>query len=75
MAQILNDLRERGLVQDHTDLEALGARLASGPTTLYCGFDPTADSLHIGNLQSIMLLRRFQDAGNPPIALVGATAW
>ncbi len=71
MAQILNDLRERGLVQDHTDLEALGARLASGPTTLYCGFDPTADSLHIGNLQSIMLLRRFQDAGNPPIALVG----
>jgi tyrosyl-tRNA synthetase len=70
-AATLTDLVERGLLQDATDLEALGARLADGPTPTYCGFDPTADSLHLGNLQSILLLRRFQDAGHPPIALVG----
>ncbi len=68
---VLRDLQERGLVHDHTDLAALAARLDEGPTPTYCGFDPTASSLHIGNLQSIMLLRRFQDAGHPPIALVG----
>ena len=70
-AAVLNELEQRGLLQDHTDREALAERLDSGPTTVYCGFDPTADSLHIGNLQSIMLLRRFQDFGHPPIALVG----
>ncbi|UDY36236.1 tyrosine--tRNA ligase [Dermatobacter hominis] len=68
---VIDDLVARGLVHDHTDLDALRARLDDGPTPTYCGFDPTADSLHIGNLQSIMLLRRFQDAGHPPIALVG----
>ncbi|MFZ4519730.1 MAG: tyrosine--tRNA ligase [Microthrixaceae bacterium] len=68
---LLADLARRGLVQDHTDLGALAGRLAAGPTPLYCGFDPTADSLHVGNLQSIMLLRRFQLAGHPPVALVG----
>jgi tyrosyl-tRNA synthetase len=68
---LLADLAERGLVQDHTDRAALEARLDDGPTVLYCGFDPTADSLHIGNLQSIMLLRRFQEAGHRPVALVG----
>ncbi|MFM7509199.1 MAG: tyrosine--tRNA ligase [Actinomycetota bacterium] len=68
---VLADLRARGLVQDHTDWTALSDRLAVGPTALYCGFDPTADSLHVGNLQSIMLLRRFQLAGHPPMALVG----
>ncbi len=68
---LLHDLAGRGLVHDHTDLGALADRLASGPTPLYCGFDPTADSLHVGNLQSIMLLRRFQMAGHPPVALVG----
>ncbi len=70
-AATLVDLVERGLLQDTTDREALGARLAAGPTPTYCGFDPTADSLHLGNLQSILLLRRFQEAGHPPIALVG----
>jgi tyrosyl-tRNA synthetase len=70
-AEVLADLDERGLVQDCTARDALIARLDQGPTTLYCGFDPTADSLHIGNLQSIMLLRRFQLAGHPPLALVG----
>lgn len=68
---LLDELRRRGLVQDHTDAGALVERLDAGPTGLYCGFDPTADSLHIGNLQSIMLLRRFQEAGHRPIALVG----
>ncbi len=68
---VIDDLVARGLVQDHTDMTALRERLDRGPTPTYCGFDPTADSLHIGNLQSIMLLRRFQDAGHPPIALVG----
>lgn len=70
-AALLAELAERGLVHDHTDRTALEERLSSGPTTLYCGFDPTADSLHVGNLQSILLLRRFQEHGHPPIALVG----
>lgn len=68
---VLSDLEHRGLLHDHTHRAALVARLEQGPTPTYCGFDPTADSLHIGNLQSIMLLRRFQLAGHPPIALVG----
>lgn len=68
---ILREFAERGLLHDSTDAEALAERLSAGPITLYCGFDPTADSLHIGNLQSIMLLRRFQEAGHRPIALVG----
>lgn len=67
---LLADLGDRDLLHDHTDLIELTARLAR-PTPLYCGFDPTADSLHIGNLQSILLLRRFQVAGHPPFALVG----
>ena len=69
-AGLLDDLDERGLVADHTDRAALHERLATA-TPVYCGFDPTADSLHIGNLQAIMLLRRFQLAGHPPFALVG----
>jgi tyrosyl-tRNA synthetase len=67
---LLAELAQRHLVHDHTDRALLVERLAT-PTPLYCGFDPTADSLHIGNLQSIMLLRRFQLAGHPPYALVG----
>ncbi len=70
-AELLKELEERGLFQDSTDPAALVERLDAGPTRLYCGFDPTAESLHIGNLQSIMLLRRFQEAGHAPIALVG----
>jgi tyrosyl-tRNA synthetase len=70
-AELIAELTERGLHQDSTDVAALAQRLDEGPITLYCGFDPTADSLHIGNLQSIMLLRRFQLAGHAPIALVG----
>ncbi|MEO0494883.1 MAG: tyrosine--tRNA ligase [Actinomycetota bacterium] len=70
-AAILDDLTARGLIQDTTDAAALRARLDEGPITLYCGFDPTADSLHIGNLVPLLLLRRFQDFGHHPIALAG----
>jgi tyrosyl-tRNA synthetase len=70
-ADLLAELDQRGLVQDCTSIDALAARLDQGTTTLYCGFDPTADSLHLGNLQSIMLLRRYQLAGHAPLALVG----
>ena len=61
-AAILDDLRARGLIQDTTDEAALRARLEEGPITLYCGFDPTADSLHIGNLVPLLLLRRFHQS-------------
>jgi tyrosyl-tRNA synthetase len=67
---ILDDLKARGLVYQNTDEEALQKRLES-PITLYCGFDPTADSLHIGHLLPILILRRFQLAGHRPVALVG----
>lgn len=68
---ILEELRWRGLIADCTDAEELGKRLAAGPITLYCGFDPTADSLHVGNLVPLLALRRFQLAGHHPIALAG----
>jgi tyrosyl-tRNA synthetase len=68
---ILGDLKNRGLFADCTDETALAARLAAGSTTLYCGFDPTADSLHVGNLVPLLALRRFQLAGHVPIALAG----
>jgi len=64
------DLRARGLVYQVTD-EALFASLAEAPTTLYIGFDPTASSLHVGNLLQLCTLRRFQLAGHRPIALAG----
>jgi len=68
---ILDDLQWRGLMADCTDLDGLSKRLATGPVTLYCGFDPTADSLHVGNLVPLLALRRFQLAGHHPIALAG----
>ncbi len=68
---IIEDLKWRGLYADCTDLEALTKRLASGPATLYCGFDPTGDSLHVGSLVGQLTLRRFQLAGHSPIALAG----
>ncbi len=70
-AELMEELAQRGLRHDCTHVDALASRLDDAPVTLYCGFDPTADSLHIGNLQSIMLLRRFQLAGHAPVALVG----
>ncbi len=68
---VLDDLLWRGLVAHSTDLDALRADLGAGPVTYYCGFDPTAPSLHIGNLVQILTLRRLQAAGHRPIALVG----
>ncbi len=68
---VLDDLAWRGLVADSTDLEALRAAAAEGPLTLYCGFDPTAPSMHMGNLVQILTVRRFQLAGHRPLALVG----
>ncbi|MBI5422778.1 MAG: tyrosine--tRNA ligase [Opitutae bacterium] len=71
MHDILAELEWRGLYADSTDREALSKRLAEGPLALYCGFDPTADSLHVGNLVPLFALRRFQLAGHHPIALAG----
>jgi tyrosyl-tRNA synthetase len=68
---ILDDLQWRGLIADCTDLPGLGQRLASGPITLYCGFDPTADSLHVGHLMGQLMLRRFQLGGHHPLPLAG----
>jgi tyrosyl-tRNA synthetase len=68
---IIEDLQGRNLYADCTDLAGLSRRLAEGPTTLYAGFDPTADSLHFGNLVPLLALRRFQLAGHHPIALAG----
>ena len=68
---ILDELEWRGLVADCTDSAALRERLAAGPITLYCGFDPTADSLHVGNLVPLLALRRFQLQGHKPIAVAG----
>lgn len=70
-SDILDDLHARGLVQDTTDEAVLRRRLDEGPITVYCGFDPTADSLHIGNLVPLLLLRRFQQFGHVPIVLAG----
>src|SRR4051794_17665450 len=69
-ADILSDLEWRGLIAQHTDLDALRGALAE-PVTLYAGFDPTADSLHVGNLVPLLTLHRFQLAGHRAIALAG----
>jgi tyrosyl-tRNA synthetase len=68
---ILDELGWRGLIAHSTDPDALRKTIDAGPITLYCGFDPTAPSLHLGNLVQILLLRRFQRAGNNPLGLVG----
>jgi tyrosyl-tRNA synthetase len=68
---LLEELQWRGLVQDCTDPAELTKRLAAGPITLYCGFDPTADSLHVGHLMGQVMLRRFQLAGHHPLPLAG----
>jgi len=71
MHDLLDDLDQRGLLHHSTDRAALSARLEEGPITLYYGCDPTAPSLHHGNLIGLILLRRFQDAGHRPLALAG----
>ena len=71
MTSVVHDLQQRGLIAQTTDAQALDTLLNEKKITLYCGFDPTADSLHIGHLLPILVLRRFQLAGHIPIALVG----
>ena len=70
-ADILDDLRWRGLLAVSTDEAALRTALAAGPLTFYCGFDPSAESLHFGNLLQLVTMRRLQLAGHHPIAVVG----
>ena len=68
---LLDELKARGLVAQTTDEGRLRSHLTGTMRTLYCGFDPTADSLHIGNLVPLLTLRRFQCAGHRPILLLG----
>lgn len=68
---VYEELRWRGLINQSTDEVALPRLLMERPRTVYAGFDPTADSLHVGHLMALMILRRFQKAGHRPIALVG----
>ena len=71
MSGIIEEFLERGLIAESTDLEAIKNDFAAGPVTFYIGFDPTAQSLHIGNLLQLITMRRLQLAGNNPILLVG----
>lgn len=68
---VIKQLQERGLIAQVTDEKALTEQIMKGPISLYCGFDPTADSLHLGHLVPLLCLKRFQLAGHKPIALVG----
>lgn len=72
-AAIIDDLRARGLIHDTTDERELRRRLDAGPLVLYHGIDPSAPSLHLGNLIGILVLRRFRAHGHQPIALVGGS--
>ena len=71
MSDIIDELTWRGLIAHSTDLDELRKALDSGQVTLYCGYDPTAPGLHIGNLVQLLTVRRFQLAGHRPIGLVG----
>lgn len=73
MTHVLDDLDARGLIAHATDRDALRAELSAGPITYYVGFDPTAPSLHIGNLLQILTARRLQLAGHRPLMLVGGS--
>ncbi len=71
MSDVFAELKWRGLINQTTDDKNMGRWLAERPRTVYVGFDPTADSMHVGHLMALMVLRRFQQAGHRPIALVG----
>jgi tyrosyl-tRNA synthetase len=73
VTDIVDELKWRGLIALSTDEEALRKAFADGPVTFYCGFDPTAASLHMGNLVQLLTMRRIQDAGNFPLGLVGGS--
>uniref|UniRef100_A0A3B0LVT8 Tyrosine--tRNA ligase n=1 Tax=Arsenophonus endosymbiont of Trialeurodes vaporariorum TaxID=235567 RepID=A0A3B0LVT8_9GAMM len=68
---LIEQLQERGLIAHLTDEKALIEKLSQGSVALYCGFDPTADSLHLGHLVPLLCLKRFQQMGHQPVALVG----
>ena len=68
---LLDDFEARGLMADVTHRDELARHLAEGPRSIYCGFDPTADSLHVGSLLPLLTLRRIQAAGHRPIVLIG----
>lgn len=71
MTDLIDELQWRGLIRQHTDLEKLREALNNGPVTFYCGYDPTAPSLHHGHLVQLILMRHLQKAGHRPLALVG----
>ncbi|MFI6599804.1 tyrosine--tRNA ligase [Nonomuraea sp. NPDC050536] len=71
MTDILDELEWRDVLAQTTDIDALREALSKGPITVYAGFDPTAPSLHVGNLATLLILTRFQRAGHKPIGLVG----
>lgn len=71
MGDIIDELQWRGLLAQHTDLQKLRSSLAGGAVTFYCGFDPTAPSLHHGHLVQLIMMRHLQNAGHRPLALVG----
>ena len=73
MNAVLDELRWRGLIAHSTDLDALGAHLDEGPISAYVGFDPTAPSIHMGNLVQLMVHRALQRAGHRPVLLVGGS--
>ena len=73
VTDIVDELQWRGLIALSTDEDALRKAFADGPVTFYCGFDPTAPSLHMGNLVQLITMRRIQDAGNFPLGLVGGS--
>ena len=69
--QIYDELQARGLLAQLTDPEEIKDLINAGKATFYIGFDPTADSLHVGHFMALLLMKRLQEAGNKPIALVG----
>ena len=73
MSAVFDELRWRGLVANSTDEAALAEHLDAGPVTFYVGFDPTAPSIHIGNLVQLMVARALQRAGHRPLLLVGGS--
>ncbi len=71
MSSVIDDFRARGLIADATHPDELARHLAGGRRTIYCGFDPTADSLHVGSLLPLLALRRLQLTGHRPVVLIG----
>ena len=72
---IYEELQARGLIAQVTDEEEIRELVNNGKAVFYIGFDPTADSLHVGHFMALCLMKRLQEAGNKPIALIGGAAW